>query len=66
MKIHATDTRVSVSLGISTDEFGDDEFSSTIQCGPLDGLADDLDDEAIERSIAEINAAIQRTAMNRR
>ena len=53
------------TLGISTEEFGDDEFSSTIQCGPLDGLADDLDDEAIERSIAEINEAIRRSAARR-
>jgi len=41
-------------------------FASTIQAGAYDPLLDDLDDEAIERSIAEINAAIQRTAMNRR
>ena len=30
--------------------------------GPLDGLVDDLDDAAIERSIAEINEAIRRSA----
>jgi len=44
----------------------DEVFASTIQAGAYDPLLDDLDDEAIERSIAEINAAIQRTAMNRR
>ena len=33
-----------------------------IQAGPIDGLVDDLDDEAIERSIAEINEAIRRSA----
>ncbi len=32
---------------------------------PLDGLADDLDDAAIERSIAEINEAIRRSAARR-
>ncbi|GAB1387188.1 hypothetical protein MASR1M59_23360 [Melaminivora sp.] len=52
--------------GISTEAFGDDAFASTIQFEPLDGhadeLADDLDDEAIERSIAEINEAIRRSA----
>ncbi len=40
--------------GVSTDSISDDVFASTIQAGPLDGLADDLDDAAIERSIAEI------------
>ncbi|NMM77549.1 serine/threonine protein phosphatase [Acidovorax sp. SRB_14] len=48
--------------GVSTDSIGGDVFASTIQAGPLDGLVDDLDDEAIERSIAEINEAIRRSA----
>ena len=51
--------------GISTEAFGDEAFATTIQCEPLDGLADELDeldDEAIERSIAEINEAIRRSA----
>ena len=48
--------------GVSTDSISDDVFASTIQAGPLDGLVDDLDDEAIERSIAEINEAIRRSA----
>ena len=48
--------------GISTDSNSDDFFASTIQGGPPDGLADDLDDDAIERSIAEINEAIRRSA----
>jgi hypothetical protein len=40
-------------------------FASTIQAGTLD-LADDvLDDAAIERSIAEINEAIRRSAARR-
>lgn len=51
--------------GVSTDSISDDVFASTIQAGPLDGLADDLDDAAIERSIAEINEAIRRSAARR-
>ena len=37
-------------------------FASTIQTGAPDPAAEDLDDAAIERSIAEINEAIRRTA----
>jgi len=37
-------------------------FASTIQAGVLDTSMEDLDDEAIERSIAEINEAIRRSA----
>ena len=48
--------------GVSTDSISDEVFASTIQAGPLDGLVDDLDDAAIERSIAEINEAIRRSA----
>lgn len=48
--------------GVSTDSISDDVFASTIQAGPVDGLVDDLDDAAIERSIAEINEAIRRSA----
>jgi len=49
--------------GISTDSIGDDMFASTIQAGPFDSsLVDDLDEAAIERSIAEINEAIRRSA----
>ncbi|HZY15356.1 MAG TPA: protein phosphatase 2C domain-containing protein [Ramlibacter sp.] len=48
--------------GISTDSIMDGVFASTIQAGVLDTLVDDLDDAAIERSIAEINEAIRRSA----
>ncbi|MDA7415531.1 serine/threonine-protein phosphatase [Xenophilus arseniciresistens] len=52
--------------GISTDHISDDVFASTIQAGmPSDGEIDDLDDDAIERSIAEINEAIRRSAARR-
>jgi serine/threonine protein phosphatase PrpC len=48
--------------GISTDSISDGVFASTIQSGVLDTFVDDLDDAAIERSIAEINEAIRKTA----
>lgn len=48
--------------GISTDSISDGVFASTIQAGVLDTMVDDLDDAAIERSIAEINEAIRRSA----
>lgn len=51
--------------GISTEGIHDDVFASTIQASPLDGFVDDpddLDDESIERTIAEINEAIRRSA----
>ena len=48
--------------GISTDGISDGVFASTIQAGVLDSLVEDLDDDAIERSIAEINEAIRRSA----
>ncbi|MBC7548798.1 MAG: serine/threonine-protein phosphatase [Polaromonas sp.] len=48
--------------GVSTDGIMDGVFASTIQAGGLDTMADDLDEAAIERSIAEINEAIRRSA----
>ena len=48
--------------GISTDSINDGVFASTIQAGGLENFVDDLDDAAIERSIAEINEAIRKTA----
>jgi serine/threonine protein phosphatase PrpC len=47
---------------ISTVSISDGAFASTVQASWLDHGLDDLDDEAIERSIAEINAAIRKTA----
>lgn len=47
-----------------TEQLDDDGFSSTIQVGDWNGSAsslDELDEQAIERSIAEINAAIARS-----
>ena len=50
------------SSRISTEDIEEGVFASTIQSGVPDPGADDLDDEAIEPSIADINAAIRRTA----
>lgn len=50
---------------VSTDDIEDGVFASTIQSGVPDPTIEDLDDEAIERSIAEINEAIRRTAERR-
>ena len=48
--------------GVSTDNIMDGVFASTIQAGGFDTVVDDLDEAAIERSIAEINEAIRRSA----
>ncbi|NMM13493.1 MAG: serine/threonine-protein phosphatase [Rhodoferax sp.] len=47
---------------ISTDTVSDGVFASTVQAGWLDSAIEDMDDAAIERSIAEINEAIRRSA----
>ena len=47
---------------ISTATISEGVFASTIQAGWLDSGLEDLDDAAIERSIAEINEAIRRSA----
>ena len=52
----------SINTQVSTDDIEDGVFASTIQSGLLDPSMEDMDDEAIERSIAEINEAIQRNA----
>jgi serine/threonine protein phosphatase PrpC len=50
--------------GVHTEALGDEVFASTIQAslGADAGSADELDDAEIERSIREINEAIQRSA----
>ena len=50
------------STRVSTEEIEEGVFASTIQSGVPDPSIEDMDDEAIERSIAEINEAIRRTA----
>ena len=53
---------------VSTDYMSDDVFASTIQADPPEGLdeLEDMDEAAIERSIAEINEAIRRSAERKR
>jgi protein-tyrosine-phosphatase len=50
------------STSVHTEEMEEGVFASTIQSGVPDPSIEDMDDEAIERSIAEINEAIRRTA----
>lgn len=61
----APDAAADFASTISTESIGDGMFESTMQAEPVDAIVDDLDDEAIERSIAEINEAIRRTAARR-
>jgi PPM family protein phosphatase len=56
------------AAGVRTDSLADDVFASTIQAS-LGGEgvgSDELDDEEIERSIREINEAIQRSSARKR
>ncbi len=62
MEWETPDVFASTRGSISTDSIDDGVFASTVQAGWIDAGVDDLDDEAIERSIAEINAAIRRSA----
>ena len=48
--------------GVSTDDIDEGVFASTIQSGGYDTVIDELDEATIERSIAEINEAIRRSA----
>jgi serine/threonine protein phosphatase PrpC len=52
--------------GVSTQNLGDQVFASTIQASLLgDGPPDEMDDAEIERSIREINEAIQRSSQRK-
>jgi hypothetical protein len=54
------------SPAVSTESLGDEVFASTIQASLASGAApDELDDAEIERSIREINEAIQRSSKKR-
>ena len=56
-----------IQPGVSTRSLGDEVFASTIQATLAgDSPADELDDAEIERSIREINEAIQRSSGKRR
>jgi serine/threonine protein phosphatase PrpC len=62
MEWETPDAFESTRGNISTEHMDNEVFASTVQTAWMDGSGDDLDDAAIERSIAEINAAIRRTA----
>ena len=47
---------------VITEGLDEGVFASTVQSGAIDPVAEDLDDEDIERSIAEINEAIRRSS----
>ncbi len=51
--------------GVSTRSLGEDVFASTIQASLADTAPGDLDEAEIERSIREINEAIQRSSKKR-
>ena len=51
---------------MTSSDTSDSGFSSTVQATRTESEDDDLDDAAIERSIAEINEAIRRTASKKR
>ena len=53
------------AIGISTRSLGEDVFASTIQASLADGQPAELDEAEIERSIREINEAIQRSSRKR-
>jgi serine/threonine protein phosphatase PrpC len=53
------------SQGVFTRQLGDEVFASTIQASVLGETPDELDDAEIERSIKEINEAIQRSSKKR-
>ncbi len=59
------DTFESTRGTITTDSILDGVFASTVEAVWPDSALDDLDDEAIERSIAEINEAIRRSAQKK-
>nr|WP_315465902.1 PP2C family serine/threonine-protein phosphatase [uncultured Rhodoferax sp.] len=62
MEWETPDSFESTKGTISTDSISEGVFASTVQAAWADAEVDDLDDEAIERSIAEINEAIRRSA----
>jgi hypothetical protein len=51
--------------GVRTEAISEGVFASTVQAGVLDESMDDMDEAAIERSIAEINEAIRRSSLKK-
>jgi serine/threonine protein phosphatase PrpC len=54
------------ATGISTQSLGEDVFASTIQASLAEDPSAELDEAEIERSIREINEAIQRSGAKKR
>ena len=54
------------TAGVSTLSLGEEVFASTIQASLMGEAPDELDEAEIERSIREINEAIQRSSQKRR
>jgi serine/threonine protein phosphatase PrpC len=52
--------------GVSTQSLGEEVFASTIQASLAGEVTDELDEAEIERSIREINEAIQRSSQKRK
>lgn len=55
-----------VKPAVSTQDLGEEVFASTIQASLLGDVATELDDAEIERSIKEINEAIQRSSAQKK
>lgn len=51
---------------VSTQNMEEGVFASTVQANGFEHLSDDLNDEEIERSIAEINDAIRRSSVKKK
>jgi serine/threonine protein phosphatase PrpC len=66
MEWETPDSFQSTGGSISTEEIDEAAFASTVQAGWHDPNVADLDDAEIERSIAEINDAIRRTAIRKK
>ncbi|HSI57230.1 MAG TPA: PP2C family serine/threonine-protein phosphatase [Ideonella sp.] len=62
----ADESEISTGGGISTRTLGDDVCASTIQASMGEGQPAEMDEAEIERSIREINEAIQRSSRKRR
>lgn len=65
LKWETPDFSESIPGTVFTDSILGGVFASTLQAGWQDSTADDLDDQAIEQNIAEINATIRRSAQKR-
>jgi hypothetical protein len=65
MEWEVPDGREAAPSSISTESINQGVFASTVQTSWPDLDSADMDEAAIERSIAEINAAIRRSAIKK-